>query len=79
MRAAIACLPHETPKLAVMGLVNGQSFAEILERRLRHQAQLEANGNPQPQPQMNEQTIDQPQIDTPKPLPRLADRRFRRM
>jgi hypothetical protein len=64
MRAAIAALPHETPKLAVMGLINEQSFAEVLERRLRHMAQLEANnGNPQPQTQM---------IETPKPLPRTS-------
>jgi hypothetical protein len=40
MRAAIACLPHETPRLAVMGMVSEQSFAELLERRLRHQAQI---------------------------------------
>jgi hypothetical protein len=74
MRAAIACLPHETPKLAVMGLINEQSFAEVLERRLRHQAQLEAsNGNLQPQ------QIEQPQIETPKHLPTTNDRRFRRM
>src|SRR6266566_1608531 len=78
MRAAIACLPHETPKLAVMGLINEQSFAEVLERRIRHMAQLEAsNGNPQP-PQI-EQTIDQPQIETPKPLSRTSDRRYRRL
>src|SRR6476646_4845679 len=54
MRAAIACLPHETPKLAVMGMVSEQSFAELLERRLRHQAQIEAS---------NVKQIDQPQIE----------------
>jgi hypothetical protein len=77
MRAAIACLQHETPKLGVSVLVNEQSFAEILDRRLAHMAQLE-NGKSQPPPQID-QTIDQPQIETPRPLPRVADRRFRRM
>jgi hypothetical protein len=69
MRAAIAALPHEVPRLQVSALVNEQSFAEILDRRLK---KLDAmNGKPQ--------TIDHPTIEAPKPLPRVADRRFRRM
>jgi hypothetical protein len=73
LRAAIAALPHETPRLAVMGLVNEQSFAELLERRLRHMAQIEANGN---QPQQ----IEQPEtIEATRPMARTVDRRFRRM
>src|SRR5258708_17641169 len=63
MRAAIAALPHEVPRLMVTAQVNEQSFAELLDRRLKRIAELEAkpiNGNPQPQ------TIDQPQIETPK-------------
>jgi hypothetical protein len=86
MRAAIACLPHETPKLAVMGLVNEQSFAEILDRRLKRMAELEAsNGNPH---QMIEHTTEQtqpkiieakPQVDVRPSLPTTNDRRFRRM
>src|SRR5258708_38781742 len=67
MRAAIAVLPHEVPRLMVTAQVNEQSFAELLDRRLKRIAELEAkpleakpiNGNPQPQ------TIDQPQIETP--------------
>ena len=35
MRAAIAALPHEVPRLAVTALVNEQSFAELLDRRLK--------------------------------------------
>jgi hypothetical protein len=77
MRAAIAALPHEVPRLMVSALVNEQSFAEILDRRLK---KLNAMNGNQPQPQQQiDQTIDQPQIETPKPLPRIADRRFRRM
>jgi len=68
MRAAIACLPHETPKLAVMGLVNEQSFAGLLEKRIKRMEAM--NGQPPSQG---------PQIETPKPLPRIADRRFRRI
>ena len=71
MRAAIAALPHEVPRLAVTALVNEQSFAEMLERRLKRMAEAEdkpINGNPQPQT-----------IEAPKPLPRLNDRRYRRI
>jgi hypothetical protein len=42
MRAAIACLPFEVPKLAVTAVVSEQNFAEVLERRLRRIAELEA-------------------------------------
>jgi hypothetical protein len=58
LRAAIAALPHETPRLQVSALVNEQSFAEILERRLK---KLDAmNGKPQA-----------PTIDVKPPLPRF--------
>jgi hypothetical protein len=35
MRAAMACLPFETPKLLATAIVNENSFAELLERRLK--------------------------------------------
>jgi hypothetical protein len=47
LRAAIAALPHEVPRLAVTALVNEQSFAEILDRRLQKMEAM--NGNSQPQ------------------------------
>jgi hypothetical protein len=69
LRAAIAALPHEVPRLQVSALVSEESFAEILERRLK---KLDAmNGKPQ--------QIDQTIEAKPPPLPRLADRRFRRV
>jgi hypothetical protein len=69
IRCAVAALPHETPRLQVSALVNEQSFAEILERRLK---KLDAmNGKPQ--------TINQTIEAKPPPLPRLVDRRFRRV
>jgi hypothetical protein len=71
MRAAIELLPFTHPKLSVTAMVNEQDFATLLDRRLKR---IEAmNGQPR------SQTIDQPQIEAPKPLPRIADRRFRRM
>jgi hypothetical protein len=35
LRAAIAALPHESPRLQVTAQINDQSFAEILDRRLK--------------------------------------------
>jgi hypothetical protein len=70
MRAAIACLPHEVPRLMVTAQVNEQSFAELLDRRLKRMAQINnqktMNGNPH-------------EIEVKPPMPRLADRRYRRM
>src|SRR5262245_14151958 len=43
MRAAIAALPFEVPKLAVTALVNEGSFAELLDQRLKRIAEAEAN------------------------------------
>jgi hypothetical protein len=69
MRAAIELLPFTHPKLAVTALVNEQDFATLLDRRLKR---IEAmNGKPQ--------TIDQTIEAKPPPLPRLVDRRFRRV
>ena len=69
IRCAIASLPHEVPRLQVSALVNEHSFAELLEARIK---KFDA---------MNGQTqvIDQPQIEAKPVLPRVADRRFRRM
>jgi len=50
--------------------VNEQNFAEVLERRLRKIAELEKSGK----------MIEGPkaQVEANHPLPRLADRRYRR-
>jgi hypothetical protein len=66
MRAAIELLPFTHPKLAVTALVNEQDFATLLDQRIRRMEQRQ------------QQTIEQP-IEAPKLLPRIADRRFRRM
>jgi hypothetical protein len=69
MRAAIACLPHEVPRLMVSALVNEQSFAELLDKRIKKMEAM--NGKPQ--------TIANQAIEAKSPLPRLADRRLRRL
>jgi len=75
MRAAMACLPFETPKLAVTAQITEQDFATLLDRRLKRIEEmklLEANGA---------QVIDaKPQpVETKPPVARTSDRRFRRI
>jgi hypothetical protein len=66
MRAAIELLPFTHPKLAVTAMVTENDIATLLDRRLKR---IEAMNGNQPQ------TIEA----KPPPLPRLADRRFRRV
>jgi hypothetical protein len=73
MRAAIELLPYNHPKLAVTAMVTENDIATLLDRRIKRYEAMN-NGT-----LIEQKIIDQPQIDTPKPLPRLADRRFRRM
>ena len=75
MRAAIAALPHEVPRLAVTAQVTDMGVAELLDRRLKRLEEmklLEANGA---------QVIDaKPQpVETKPPVARTNDRRFRRI
>jgi hypothetical protein len=42
MRAAIAALPHEVPKLAVTAVMTDNDFATLLDRRLK---QIESERN----------------------------------
>jgi hypothetical protein len=70
MGAAIAALPFELPKLAVTAVINEQNFAEALERRLQNMERI-TNGNGK--------MIEAKQVETKTPMPRLADRRYRRV
>jgi hypothetical protein len=70
MRAAIAALPFEHLKLAVTAVINEQSFAEVLERRLQNMERI-SNGNAK--------MIEAKQVETKTPMPRLGDRRYRRV
>jgi hypothetical protein len=69
MRAAIAALPHEVPRLQVTAQVNENSFAELLERRLQNMERITNGGK----------MIEAKQVETKTPMPRLADRRYRRV
>src|SRR5260370_5150630 len=56
LRAAIAVLPHEVPRLMVSAQINENSFAELLERRLQRIEQMKlverqpTNGEARPTP-----------------------------
>jgi hypothetical protein len=66
MRAAIAALPFESPKLAVTAQVSEQDFATLLDQRLkRMDAMKTVEAEAQP-------------VEVKPSMPRLADRRYRR-
>jgi hypothetical protein len=64
MRAAMACLPFESPKLAVTAQVSEQDFATLLDQRL---ARIEA---------MKADAIEakSEQVEVKPPMPRLPRR-----
>ena len=70
MRAAIELLPFTHPKLAVTAVVSEQDFATLLERRIQNYERVKNGGlidaNREP-------------VEVKPPLPRLSDRRYRRM
>jgi hypothetical protein len=71
MRAAIELLPFTHPKLAVVAQVTENDIATLLDRRLKRIQQMEMKViEAQPQPQT---------IEVRPSLPRVTDRRFRRM
>jgi hypothetical protein len=73
IRCAVAALPHEVPRLAVTALVNEQSFAELLDKRLKKMAEMDQQPRTQgtqPQTQM---------IEASKAISRINDRRYRRI
>src|SRR5215471_14405235 len=63
IRAMIAALPFETPKLAVTATVSEQDFATLLDRRLKRIEEMKAKA------------IEAPQVEV---KPALSDRRYRR-
>ena len=72
MRAAIAALPHEVPKLAVTAVMADNDFATLLDRRLKRIEAMKANAI-EAKP-----IIDGEKVDA-RLSPRLPDRRFQRI
>jgi lambda repressor-like predicted transcriptional regulator len=68
MRAAIAALPFEVPRLAVTAVVSEQDFAAVLDRRLKRIEEMKANAI-EAKPVINGEKVDA----------RLPDRRYRRI
>jgi len=69
MRAAIELLPFTHPKLAVTAVVSEQDFATVLDRRLKRIEEMRAK------------VIEAKpaQIEAKPPMPRIADKRYRRI
>ena len=85
MRAAIAALPFEVPKLAVTAVVSEQDFATVLDRRLKRieEMKLLENKAVNGSTTVRDGTIElepQPAPPAPAPLNRIYDkRRYRRI
>ena len=84
MRAAVAALPFESPKLAVTAVVSEQDFATVLDRRLKRIEQMKllesrvVNGSPGVSDRAIEPEPPQPAPPTPAPLNRLYNKRLYR-
>ena len=70
MRAAGLALPFESPKLAVTAVVSEQDFATVLDRRLKRIEEMKAKVIEAKPAQIEAK---------PNPMPRIADKRYRRM
>jgi len=84
VRVAIACLPFEAPKLLATAIVNEESFAEVLDRRLKRVAEMKlVESKPVSDGELvNSQTIEpepRPSPPMPAPLNRFYSSRFRRI
>jgi len=81
MRAAIAALPHEVPRLAVTAQIVDNDFATLLDQRIAHYQQMQLANSAKlidAQPINGKPSETKFQIETKPPLARTNDRRFRR-
>jgi hypothetical protein len=75
MRAAIACLPFETPRLSIMANIDSKDFALRLEEAIKRSG-IDPHRMIEPKPRMIEPP---PQTDLAKPMTTsVPDRRMRR-
>jgi hypothetical protein len=73
MRAAMAALPFEAPKLAVTAVISEHDFATLLDQRIQNMERIN-NGNGSVI-----ETKPVLEIETRPPKPHIPDRRFRRI
>src|SRR5262245_56412879 len=76
LRAAMAAIPYETPKLAVTAFVQEQDLATVLDRRLCKIEEMR-NGAKPIEPPPTPQQIAAP-VEVKPPKPHINDRRYRR-
>jgi len=84
IRCAMACLPFQSPKLIATAVMNENSFADLLERRLRRLQEMKLiEQKPIAQPETDTTTAEpEPSIDLPSgksapaPLSRLYSTRM---
>ena len=69
MRAMMAAVPYESPKLIATAIVNEGSFAELLDRRLKRIEEMKLIEARPTAPINGDKSVP----------PRLPDRRFRRL
>ena len=75
MRAAMACLPFESPKLLATAIINEGDFATLLDQRLKRIEQMKLI---EAKPTTNgDKIIEGNQVEARLP-PSFADRRYRR-
>jgi hypothetical protein len=70
MRAAIELLPFTHPKLAMTAVVSEQDFAAVLDRRLKRIEEMKTKVIEAKPAQIEAK---------PNPMPRIADKRYRRI
>ena len=77
MRAAGMAIPYECPRLMATAIINENSFAELLEKRLKRIERMEQQKviEAKPAPQIEAR----PQIETKAPPVHTNDRRYRRV